>query len=284
MERNEVSVMSFSLRILRLYAAFLFFGLSVVAYGQEHGLKLSIELSKNRFLLSEPIWLDVTLTNIGDDTIKILPLDPPCQGGGLVILLYDSLGQAVPYSGPRYSFGARSGFVLKPNQYFYDCFDVLDYYHTTSKDLSKAMLPELPTGRYEVQVRYWNVQSQRLTFHVSNPSEGEKEVLDLIIKGFESVVNEQSDSAEAIFRFVAERFPASVYAEKAGQQFLRYEELLYKFPNSGKSGQYLRGLTWDQTEGERRPKLHKLISELPPSRARRFVEQMIMYIDQWPRK
>lgn len=265
-----------------------FIALASWAFGagssEQHNLKIEITLTKDNFFLREPIWLDVTLTNIGDDTIKILPLDPPCQGEGLVILLYDSLGQAVPYSGPWYSFGARSGFVLKPNQYLYDCFDILDFFHTTSKDLSKAMLPELPIGRYEVQVRYWNVQSQRFTFHVSYPSEGEKNVLDLIIRGFEYVVKEQTDSAEAIFRYVAERFPASVYAEKACQQFLRYEELLHKFPNSGKSGQYLRGLTWDQSEKERRRKLDEIISKLPPSRARRFVDQMVRYIDQWPRK
>lgn len=41
-------------------------------YGEN--IDLTISLEKEAYLLSEPIWVDVSAKNIGNDNIKILPL------------------------------------------------------------------------------------------------------------------------------------------------------------------------------------------------------------------
>ncbi|MEW5994522.1 MAG: hypothetical protein AB1744_09015 [Candidatus Zixiibacteriota bacterium] len=144
-------------------------------------LKLEIGLSKGTYLLREPIWLDVTLTNISGDTIRIVPLDPPCQGG-VGIELRDSLGNEMPYTGPSILLAPREGFILDPEEQYYDCFDIVALFNTFRSILGYNF-GLLPPGKYDVQVYYGKAISQKLTFEIREPTGVEREALLLLEDG-----------------------------------------------------------------------------------------------------
>jgi hypothetical protein len=56
---------------------------------QAGSLKLEISLSKTVYLVGEPIWLDVTLTNTTQDTARMWGLCFPCGLGFEIIVIME---------------------------------------------------------------------------------------------------------------------------------------------------------------------------------------------------
>jgi hypothetical protein len=247
-----------------------------VSLAADQRLQLEISLSKEIYILREPIWLDVTLTNITADTIRIIRLDPPCQGG-VGIVLRDSIGREIPYTGPSIMLGPRKDFILDPGEQYYDCFNLLELYPSSKiKGLIDAyFLPYLLPGRYKVRAQYRSAYSQEIEFEVIEPSGDEREAYQLLRKAFTFLLDKKSDLMIEKFQEVVDKYPTSVYAEKAFKELFRRREMLQRFPNSGYNQVILRILTGKMPEENREEFLEVIVNEHPGSRAAKFAEQMI---------
>lgn len=244
--------------------------------GDNQRWQLEIGLSKETYLLNEPIWLDVTLTNVSGDTMRIVPLDPPCQGG-VGIELRDSLGNEMPYTGPSILLAPRKGFILDPGEQYYDCFDLLDLYPSSKiKGLIEAyFLRFISLGKYKVRARYRSTSSQEIEFEVIEPSGDEKETYQLLHKAFTFLLDRKSDLQRQKLQELIDRFPNSVYVEKAHRELFQRSELVQKFPNSGYNKINLKVLTRELAHKQKREFLEKVIQDHPESRSAKYAQQML---------
>jgi hypothetical protein len=71
---------------------------------------LQIELSKDKYVLREPVWMDVTLTNVSQDTLRSW-LGAPCVGV-FHVHVKDSLGKELQYSGPMFDIVWTEGLLM----------------------------------------------------------------------------------------------------------------------------------------------------------------------------
>lgn len=269
--RNTILVSTFLLMLL----------ISSVSLAESQKLQLEIVLSKKTYLLNEPIWLDVTLTNVSGDTMRIVPLDPPCQGG-VGIELRDSLGNEMPYTGPSILLAPRKGFILDPGEPYYDCFDLLQLYCSSKmKGLINAyFLRFLPPGKYKVRALYRSAFSQEIEFDVIEPTGDEREAYQLLHKAFPFLLDRKSDLMTQTLQELINRFPNSVYVEKAHRELFQRSELVEKFPNSGYNQINLKVLTGELAPEEKREFLEKVIQDHPESRSAKFAWQMLKWLEK----
>ncbi len=250
------------------------------SFAEDQRYQLDINLSKNIYLLHEPIWLDVTLTNISDDTTRIVRLAPPNQGG-VGIELRNSLGNEMPYTGPSILLAPRKGFLLDANEQYYDSFDLLELFSTYLNPrciLCTYYCGLLPVGSYTVQARYRKAKSQELIFKVVEPAEEEKEALQLLINGFTLQSKKKFDLGNKIFQEIVNKYPNSVYAAKAFKESFQYSEFLQRYPNSGYCQSSLRSLTRDFQREEKYEYLSRVVNEYPDTRAAKFAKRMLMML------
>jgi hypothetical protein len=258
-------VMMHVLKSLTMLVVFLLVSVSHGTTGDNRKLQLEIGLSKETYLLNEPIWLDVTLTNVSADTLRIVPLDPPCQGG-VGIELRDSL----------------KGFILNPGELCYDCFDLLQLYCSSKiKGLIDAyFLRFLPTGKYKVRALYRSAYSQVIEFEIIEPIGDEKEAYQLLHKAFPFLLDKKTDLMNQTLQELINRFPNSVYVEKAHRELFQRSELVEKFPNSGYNRVNLKVLTHKLAPREKREFLEKVIRYHPESRSANFAQQMLKWLEE----
>lgn len=244
-----------------------------VSLAENQKLKLEIGLSKQTYLLRETIWLDVTLTNVGVDTTRVVHLDPPCQGG-VGIELRDSLGKEMSYTGPSILLAPREGFNLEPKEQYYDCFDLIELF-STYRSLLGVYFGLLPQGKYEVQARYREALSQKLTFEIVEPTGAEGEALLLFEEGMKLILRKQPGPSTEKLNNVTSQFPSSVYAEKAYRELFQRNELVREFPNSGYNKINLIALTRKLGSRGKREFLENIIRDHPETRNARFARQML---------
>ena len=242
--------------------------------------QLEIGLSKTTYLLREPIWLDLTLTNISSDTVRTVGLFPPSEGP-VKIELWDSMGNEMPFVGPVHEFfGPRSGFVLDTNEQYYYCYNLLELFNTHRGLLAAWFFGLLPAGKYTVQAQSAGAISQELEFVVVEPEGQEREAFQMLSEGFARILGKEVDLAHRIFEDVLERDSTSVYAEKALRELFRRREMLQRFPNSGYNQFNLKFLSSEEREKDPERFLEGVVSEHAGSRAARLAEQMIRMRDK----
>lgn len=262
---------SFFLAILILFIFFFSTAVSVYEESLESKWKIEISLSKKSYMLREPIWLDVTLTNTSLDTARTWGLSPPVQAD-LIIGVTDLTGNVIPYTGPVIDLVRGEGWVLNLNEQFYDAFNLLELF---ASDRSLIVFGLLPVGSYLVKANYGGVNSKELKFNVVQPSEQEKEVYEKLIETFKIAQREGFDKTEPNLTRIARTYQESVYAEVAFRDRLAWNEFLEKFPNSGYCKFALLDRTRVKDSTETQKYLKSVISKRPNSRAARFAEQML---------
>ena len=268
--------MGIRLSLLAVIIVFIFFSCKSVPIPKElleSKWKLEISFEKDTFLLREPIWLDATLTNPTDDTLRSWGLWPPCIGYGFDIKLTDSTDNPVPYSGPMICGIPGPGFLIYPNEQYYNCFNLIDLFALHS--LRHHFDAQSP-GRYFVQGVYGGTFSNKISFTVVDPKGKEKEAEQSFLDAFGAPLDRPVDSDKVVQLRMLESYPNSVYAELAAIRLLQYNKFLYRFPNSGHTRSRLTGDMIGLTDEEKIEYLESAIVKYQGTRAARHAQQLLI--------
>ncbi len=269
----------------------------------ENKWKLEIKLDKQNYISHEPIWLDITLTNITSDTLRTHGLvSPNCRK--FFIELIDEAGKLVEYTGAVNSMVTLPGkLLLNAGEQDYRSFDLLELFASYDKNSGYSVpimrFPFIPEGTYTVRVLFEDDISNELTFNIVEPAGDEKEALELIEKAGKIWKQNNTDPSSQIYKEIVERFPNSVFAEtcfylsrfysqerwnglKDGSYDKRilYKEMLHNYPNSGQSKGWLMAITRDMDDSKKMNFLNKLKETNPNTRSAKFIEQMQRRIGQ----
>lgn len=235
--------------------------------------KLEISLEKDTFLMREPVWLDVVVTNISEDTLRARGLYPPCQGSWLCIEITDSVGNLVPYSGPLHDIYWGDGIPMFPKEIMYNCFNLLDLYG--ARYTSTYNFPALTPGRYFVQGEYLESPSNKISFLVVELMGKEKEEEKSIIDAYKKDTWTSAGVAQPALRKILKSYPNSVFTEIIALSFLGSSDYLNKFPNSGNTRSSLLGCMQGLTDEEKIEYLENAIIKYKGTRAARHAEQLL---------
>ncbi len=234
--------------------------------------ELSIQLDKNTFLMREPIWLDIELTNVSNDTLRIWSLYPG-QGLGLEIELTNSDGDTIPYSGPVFDFVLKEGTVFQQGDVFYDSHDLIELFaimYTNSYHFAS-----LAPDNYIVQAFYGDAVSREIGFKVTAPTGVEKQVEQKLLDALSYSFSKDKDSLHASLQKAIEQHPKSVYAEIPALRILSFKEFLDKFPNSGNTKTAMEDQTRGLSPEEKKTFLENVMVKYKNTRAARHAAQAL---------
>ena len=267
---------------------------SPCAYAQGNQWKVEATLAKNQFVLFEPIWLDITLTNTATDSRITHGLIAP-NHLQFFIELKDNLGNPMVYSGPQILFGSGPGHLrLETGEQDYASFNLLTLFYSRHDSSGYAVLEDFPyisKGSYHIQVVYEGATSQELSFTVIEPSGEEQEALRLIEKASALYNWNNTDPAVSLFRQVVDSFPNSAYAERcyflsvARSMEMRPKltqgawdftpvdrAMLSKYPNSGDARGWVAGITREMDPQTISRFLAELVKAHPDSRCAKYIK------------
>lgn len=273
--------------------------LSSSIYANDDDWIVEIELSEQTYILHQPIWLDITLTNNTSDTLRTDGLEAPNNHYQFTIEFKDVNGDAIEYTGPMYSFASVPGrLLLEAGEQDYGCYDLLRLFGATVDNSGFTVLywrfPYIPAGTYTVQVHFEGIPSNKLTMDIVEPVGHEKEVLDLIEKASSTWAQDNTEPSALIFQEIVGRFPNSVFAEQCfylstiylqttmdGMRQGVYDkrvlkrEMLRNYPNSGNSKSWLFAVTYELGDDAKATIVNKVIEDSPNTRGSRFAKQML---------
>ena len=260
---------------------------------------LEIGLAKQTYTMFEPVWLDVTLTNITSDTQWTYGLPFAPNHVRLYIDITDSDGNEVPYTGPQfqYSAGSGPGRPFSTGEKDYGTYNLLELFGSAGGESSYKILwwafPYMPAGTYTIQAHYEDIPSNEITLTIVEPAGAEKDALELIQQASGIWAQDNTGPSARIFQEVIDKFPNSVFAEQCYYLYRWYRvgsveerraawrdrrdytrDMLLHYPNSGHSGEWLLSITRGLTDDEAADTLSKYEERYPQTRCSRFAKQM----------
>jgi hypothetical protein len=251
-------------------------------------LQLRITLSDTTYLMCESIWLDVELTNVSEDSVRIMGFEFP-GGSHLKLFLIDEQGDTLPL---RYQgfYGSWPGFILFPGETYFEAFALSEIF------FSKYVLPPLPLysikagslapGRYQMSAHYRRcygsdtIRTSTIHFNVVEPTGPEHQALELFLEIYKSWMGSDHDKANQMLDKLKTTYPKSVYLERAYLMEDR-EELLEKCPDSGYLLNRLStAVEKISDEQEKRKFLEGIIQKHAGTRSARFAEQKLRRLER----
>jgi hypothetical protein len=252
------------------------------APAQSQRLKLEIGLSQTQYLLYEPVYVDVTLTNLTSDTVKTIVMDPIAGYHSLDIELINEKGDTLNYTGPIATMSPDffKGELMQPGETWYVCSGLLGIYGVRDKGMvAHTFFPYLPTGIYRIRACHTGVCSQQLEFEVVNPEGEERTVYDEMMAAYgrnDEPALRPGKLAPRLEEFLA-KFPRNAYSEKVSYNLAiatgDYLTFLERFPNSGYTQgaiSYIVNSVSDKEEF-----LKKVTADHPGTRSAKFAEQLL---------
>lgn len=248
---------------------------------QAQSLRLDIGLSDTAYYVCQSIWLDATLTNISEDTVRIFGFEFP--GGDLLnIVLTHESGDTLRPQFPYVSAVGWQGVLLYPKETYDETFDLADiftFHGPVPGNPAFQHPPSLAAGRYEVYAEYPAGESRlstpKLTFQVAGPTGTEREAFGLYVEAYRSRKGKDDSLAVQHLNKLITDYPKSAYAEKACWRVHGDEELLEKYPDSGYHQGHLRTAIDKMSKEEKEEFLEKVIKEHPKTRSAKFAEQLL---------
>ncbi len=246
------------------------------AIGQEQKIKIEVEFHKTEYLLMEPIWFDLILTNVNTDTIRTSYLCPECKNKSFLLTLKDEKRVDVKFTRAESNAGGfESTLILNPKQEFIKSFNILRYFGNHNPGvggIERIYLRFLPLGKYTLTTSHNGISSIPTEFEVVEPIGERKGEYDEIIKVYKLWQNTKSNDS---LKSYIKRFPNSIYIEKILKDSNQKEELLEQFPNSGFSNHILKILVHELSVEEKKELLHKIIVTNPNTRSEIFAKQIL---------
>lgn len=243
-------------------------GLAPAFAGLSDSLELEISADKEQFLLGEPIWIDVVLRNVSEDTLCISGRDirPEHRNIDFFVTRGDEI---LRYTG-GYATYVGKPLDLAPGEEVATHFDILEFYGMRVEEtvgFEKLFHP----GDYSVQARVWHsVTSNTLDVEVIEPSGEDAE----IYRGLHEAALLRSrrqfrQAAETLYPLLASA-SQSAYRDKLYFWLIRIvhmdeprkralaEQVLEEYPDS----RYARACLLRVLSGMDRAEAQKLVKEL----------------------
>lgn len=134
----------------------------------ESPLSLEIFLEEGTYLVGEPIWLDVTLSNTGRDT-AVVDYAPICMECLTFQCLITADGDTLSYSGGPPGLWLVKARQILPGQALRESLNLLDYYGApvSGTDDFERLIPQ---GTYSVRAFDGGIASNQLSVTVIEPS------------------------------------------------------------------------------------------------------------------
>jgi tetratricopeptide (TPR) repeat protein len=211
-----------SKKSLTLFSLLLFFTLYlsvlvVSGLGQRRGekiegnppeLKVELKLFKKQYLLREPIWVRVQVTNIDDKEGDFYFMTSDR------LTIKDSSGKVYPCN---ISVNYMGPVTIRPHQTLENEFEVLCSYGLPEHRFAKGWWWYLPPNKYtiyyELSYRLKKaVRSSVYTFEVLEPKGNELKAMDLLVDSFNLLGEKKKKEALEKLDNLIHQFPNSVYA------------------------------------------------------------------------
>jgi|GEM_PF-2228845 len=289
------------------FTLLLLFGtvLSTTGYSNAHKWACDITLAKKNYVSHEPIWLDITLSNISDDTLRTHGLDVP-NHRQFFVLVTDQYGDSVQYTGPNWNIATSPGrLLLDPGETDYGSFDLTKLF--ASFDINSGYsvplmrFPYIPRGTYTVHVLFDGVTPNELAFSIVEPEGEDAKALRAMESTLRTLDRDHPKPTADKLAQIADRYPnrpfsemclylahfyshmnemkQGTYSDEAKRAFSGV--LLEHYPNSGHAKDWLWSVTHQLTDGkvqelereETMSILDRLLEDHPDTRCYRFAEQ-----------
>lgn len=266
MKKNEVLLSSVIILILWVF-------LWCEAYATEDSLEFLVGLEKDTFLVSEPIWLDISATNIGEEEIRILPLVLTCMEC-LQVILINSKADTLYYHGIVDDVTKPpTGYLTYPGKTRSNCVNLLEGFGEKLDGFGIRHF--LEPDKYSIIATYGGIiKASGIEFEVSVPKEDEREAYDLLRDGYDYHIQFKIAKLNEKLEELVRKYPNSVYADLAHYEMAYWAddpaeaeeygtELLFTYPNS----RFTRFAFWQilrsKTHNEQIQFLKDTIKKLP---------------------
>ena len=176
--------------------------------------ELKIELSKEKYFLFEPIWLDVTITNISSDTLKSDCIIAP-NHLGFNFIIKDSLGNKLEYTGPVSCYTtSNKTHIVGPNEQVYRCFKINSLYSAVNIFPNRYTIQAINEKSYYNPYLFDNLTSNEILFSIIELSTEEQKVFDLMEEAKKLWRQKDTDSSGRKYQEILDRYPNSVFSEQ----------------------------------------------------------------------
>ena len=245
-----------------------------ILFSEEEKLKIEIDLYKTEFLLMEPIWFEITLTNLDTDTIEASFLCPECKNNSLSLELFNEQGMIVKYSGGIATLaGNGSTFEIESKQKFIKSFNLLEYFGNYKFGLfGRAYFRYLPTGEYTVRATQHGNSSKWKKFEIIEPQGRKKEEYDDMINAY--IGKRDTKSNSEMIKYISNN-PRSIYIEKILWDINNLKDIIELFPNSGYCNSAIKLLVLSKKNKGKQEFLQKIILNNPNSRSAKYAKQIL---------
>lgn len=247
---------------------FLFHAASFSQQNYGKNIDFTISLEKESYVLSEPIWVDVSAKNIGREAIKILPLDLSCMEC-LNIFLIDSKGDTLYYHG-EVSDVTRppTGYLTEPGKTRSNYFNLLESFGEKLDGFGIRHF--LKPGKYSILAVYEaQAQSNKIAFEVNAPEGDEEKAHALLKDGYDYQIQQKIPQFEKKLEELASKYPKSKYADLAYYEMTYWagdptdaekygKELVMKYPNS----RFTRFTFWKTLRGKTRSEQIQFLKDI----------------------
>jgi hypothetical protein len=256
-------------------------------------------LDKEEYLINEPIWLSITVENLNEETYYVTSIDPYL--GFMHFYVVSSSGdtlegeciQAVYFGTP----------VLDPRQKDMYIINLLGPPCRFGIENENAIFSKvIPPGEYTVQAKLtgsirldgkretFMILSDQLPFKVKPPYGEEKEVYDLLLRGYRKLKKSLKESkcpdGMDDFKSVIDEYPHSVYVDVAYdkldnvfEDISNVKKFIERYPNSGHVWRLLR-LKSPKEKDKREQFYDQVIKSYPDTKASACAE---ILLDKWKR-
>ena len=196
----------------------LIFSISLFAQNSDENLELKIGLDKSEFFVGEPIWVKISLKNLGDDAKQVTKMSFPLviYNKSFDFNLIDSEGLRVKDSGIR-SDGLHT-VTLNPNDSTYDYYDLLSFYGEPIHKLMGTVRKYLKPGSYKISAKLStpniSLPSNEIKFQVIEPNADEVESYELFKEAYTKwLISKEEQEASELFRRAIDTYPNSIYTD-----------------------------------------------------------------------
>ncbi len=196
----------------------LIFSISLFAQNSDENLELKIGLDKSEFFVGEPIWVKISLKNLGDDAKQVTKMSFPLviYNKSFDFNLIDSEGLRVKDSGIR-SDGLHT-VTLNPNDSTYDYYDLLSFYGEPIHKLMGTVRKYLKPGSYKISAKLStpniSLPSNEIKFEVIEPNADEVESYELFKEAYTKwLISKEEQEASELFRRAIDTYPNSIYTD-----------------------------------------------------------------------
>lgn len=224
-----------------------------------NNLELRVQIDKENFLKGEPIWVKVTMQNIGIQNEEVTVLGRSILNLALHFEITDSKNNKYFFKGATASMPYLPTAILKPKEIIYEYYDLLESYGELLVPPFRGVRHYLENDIYtlsaELSMSGDKIYSNKISFSVKEPVKEELTAYELFKEGFITWLAKKEDlQAIDIFRRLVNNYPNSVYAELSFN-YLRAcfdigihdylkaidagEELIRKYPKSHFSGEMI---------------------------------------------